>query len=374
MRRRRRSSKRRSPCRTGTPEEKPESFPEQTAILKGGKGNAAELPVVSLGLFRHIRRTAPLRLFPSPGCRRARMALDGPLFSSLPGHGGGLAPAVGPRPRRYAPASQGAGLHGILLDGLHLSGVRDFSRSRRPEDSAVGRGLSLLLRLRRTACLSRPALDPWQWAVLFSSASSGWYGAQDIRTVHLTLATPKLPRGTERVRIAQLSDIHLGWIVQEERLSSMLEAVKAAEPDMLVITGDLVDREMQLFESETELFRQLRLPHGHLRRDGKSRILRRGGPGPGLHEKCWHAGASERSPPGRRHRIIAGVDDRTAARFGLYSPPGGGDPQEPSRQPVRGAAETPAEVSILPQSASSICSFRAIPTAARSGPSTGRPG
>ncbi|NLB83634.1 MAG: hypothetical protein GX791_05255, partial [Synergistaceae bacterium] len=90
----------------------------------------------------------------------------------------------------------------------------------------------------------------------------GWYGAQNIQAVHLTLATSKLPGGIDRVRIAQLSDIHLGWVVQEERLADMLDAVRAAEPDMLVITGDLVDGDMQLFEAEAELFRQLRLPLG----------------------------------------------------------------------------------------------------------------
>ena len=143
----------------------------------------------------------------------------------------------------------------------------------------------------------------------------GWYGAQNIQTVHLTLATSKLPGGIERVRIAQLSDIHLGWVVQEERLSAMLDAVKAAEPDMLVITGDLVDGDMKLFEAEAELFRQLGLPLGTFAITGN-------------HE--YYAGVDQalafmKSAGMRVLRnealrvggiVLAGVDDRTAARFG----------------------------------------------------------
>lgn len=143
----------------------------------------------------------------------------------------------------------------------------------------------------------------------------GWYGAQNIQTVHLTLPTAKLPGGIDRVRIAQLSDIHLGWIVQEERLASMLNAVRTAQPDMLVITGDLVDGDMQLFEAEAELFRQLRLPLGIFAVTGN-------------HE--YYAGVDQalafmKSAGMRVLRnealrvggiVLAGVDDRTASRFG----------------------------------------------------------
>ena len=42
----------------------------------------------------------------------------------------------------------------------------------------------------------------------------------------------------------------------------MLEAVRAAKPDMLVITGDLVDGDMEEREAEVTLFRNLQLPLG----------------------------------------------------------------------------------------------------------------
>jgi predicted MPP superfamily phosphohydrolase len=45
----------------------------------------------------------------------------------------------------------------------------------------------------------------------------------------------------ERFRICQISDVHLGLIVREERLASVLDVVKRENPDLFVSTGDLVD-------------------------------------------------------------------------------------------------------------------------------------
>ena len=90
----------------------------------------------------------------------------------------------------------------------------------------------------------------------------GWFEALDIRPVYITIMSGKLPPGVDRVRVAQISDVHLGWIIREERLASMLEVVRGASPDMLVITGDLVDGDMQEREEEVALFRDLNLPEG----------------------------------------------------------------------------------------------------------------
>lgn len=90
----------------------------------------------------------------------------------------------------------------------------------------------------------------------------GWFEALDIRTVYFTIMSGKLPEGVDRVRVAQISDVHLGWIIQEERLASMLEGVKEVSPDMLVITGDLVDGDMEERAAESALFRDLEFPGG----------------------------------------------------------------------------------------------------------------
>jgi predicted MPP superfamily phosphohydrolase len=77
-----------------------------------------------------------------------------------------------------------------------------------------------------------------------SLAVYGFFEAKQIRTEHLLIRTAKLPEGRERLRIAQISDIHLGLIVGEDRLRSILREVEKAGPDILVSTGDLVDADI----------------------------------------------------------------------------------------------------------------------------------
>ncbi|HTZ18158.1 MAG TPA: metallophosphoesterase [Dissulfurispiraceae bacterium] len=79
---------------------------------------------------------------------------------------------------------------------------------------------------------------------LFISLCASAYGYMDalnIRTEHITIETAKLPQGVDRLRIVQISDVHLGLIVRQERLGLILDKVKHADPDILVSTGDLVD-------------------------------------------------------------------------------------------------------------------------------------
>lgn len=77
-----------------------------------------------------------------------------------------------------------------------------------------------------------------------SIAVYGFFEARQIHTEHILIRTSKLPEGLEKLRIAQISDVHLGLIVGEEKLGSILEEVEKAKPDMLVSTGDLVDAEI----------------------------------------------------------------------------------------------------------------------------------
>ncbi len=69
----------------------------------------------------------------------------------------------------------------------------------------------------------------------------GFFEARQIHTEHVLIRTTKLPEGLERFRIVQISDVHLGLLVGEEKLRNVLREVEKAGPDILVSTGDLVD-------------------------------------------------------------------------------------------------------------------------------------
>ena len=68
----------------------------------------------------------------------------------------------------------------------------------------------------------------------------GAFEAWDIRIEKVTLASKKIPASLSGLRVVQISDVHLGLIVRHRRLKKILEAVKKANPDILVSTGDLV--------------------------------------------------------------------------------------------------------------------------------------
>ena len=69
----------------------------------------------------------------------------------------------------------------------------------------------------------------------------GYFEALNIRTETLTIKSPKITASIGRLRIVQISDVHLGLIVGEDRLKKILKKVTEAKPDILVSTGDLVD-------------------------------------------------------------------------------------------------------------------------------------
>jgi predicted MPP superfamily phosphohydrolase len=64
--------------------------------------------------------------------------------------------------------------------------------------------------------------------------------------------------GTDRLRIAQISDVHLGLLVREDRMADILSKVEAENPDILVSTGDLVDGNMTEIDALPALFGKLR--------------------------------------------------------------------------------------------------------------------
>ena len=70
------------------------------------------------------------------------------------------------------------------------------------------------------------------------------YGAVEahrIRTETLTLSSSRLPANAGRIRIVQISDVHLGPMLYPGRAASIIDDIRQARPDMLVCTGDLID-------------------------------------------------------------------------------------------------------------------------------------
>ena len=90
----------------------------------------------------------------------------------------------------------------------------------------------------------------------------GYVDAGNIRTERLVIETTKLPAGTDRLTIVQISDVHLGLIVRCDKLDRILDAVRVAQPDLLVSTGDLVDAQINHLPGLAERLRTITPKYG----------------------------------------------------------------------------------------------------------------
>jgi uncharacterized protein len=102
----------------------------------------------------------------------------------------------------------------------------------------------------------------WQFLLpcFFSLAAGafGFFDALHIRTERVVLASSKIPKEVGRIKIAQISDVHLGMIVRGDRLSRIMAEVKKADPDLLISTGDLVDGQVSRLNGLRELLEEVK--------------------------------------------------------------------------------------------------------------------
>jgi hypothetical protein len=131
----------------------------------------------------------------------------------------------------------------------------------------IYRLLHFLARMLTQSPLAGIALSPRKFCTLaillsFAVVIYGYFEALYIRTEHVTVKTGKIPEKIGRIRVVQISDVHLGLIVGKSRLKRILRQVKDARPDILVSTGDLVDGQMDDLETLTDMFQNISTTYG----------------------------------------------------------------------------------------------------------------
>jgi len=97
--------------------------------------------------------------------------------------------------------------------------------------------------------------------VIFLTLYGTWESWQ-VKTERIKITTPKLPGHVNRLRIVQISDIHLGLLARQGRLNSILQKVTQENPDILVSTGDLLDGNVRHLPELAALLHQVPTPLG----------------------------------------------------------------------------------------------------------------
>lgn len=168
-------------------------------------------------------------------------------------------------------------------------------------------------------------------AGLLVTSAVGIYGlfeATDLRVETVRLTTEKLPPGTDRLRIVQVSDLHLGLLHQEEALAPVISAVRELEPDLVVATGDIVDAQMDHLEGLTALWRRLDPPLGKFAVTGNHEYYAGLAQGLDFLARSGFTVLRNEAVPAGDALVVAGVDDPAGSRTpddgGVLGGDGGG--------------------------------------------------
>ena len=90
----------------------------------------------------------------------------------------------------------------------------------------------------------------------------GYFEATNLCVERLVIKTSKLPDRASKIRVAQISDLHLGLIVGEKMLNRAIEKINAEKPDLIVSTGDLIDGFVRHINHLGEKLNNLNAPLG----------------------------------------------------------------------------------------------------------------
>lgn len=102
----------------------------------------------------------------------------------------------------------------------------------------------------------RPAKEMlFRLLVLLGLAAFMWWSHNSLQVDTYTLRSTHLPAAFDDYRIVQLSDLHGRKFGRDN--SRLLEAVRAQQPDMIALTGDILDEENRDVESILPLIRGL---------------------------------------------------------------------------------------------------------------------
>ena len=142
----------------------------------------------------------------------------------------------------------------------------------------------------------------------------GLFEAAGLKEEHVVVRSSKIPAEVERIRIVQISDLHLGLFIRERQVEKILERVAAAEPDLLVSTGDLVDGQPNDLRQEAKLLSSCKPPLGKIAVTGNHEFYA------GLEHSLNFtvaAGFTILRQQAKRfsHLTVAGVDDQAVTSF-----------------------------------------------------------
>lgn len=135
----------------------------------------------------------------------------------------------------------------LVADTLHYA----WSWVRPAPPSGGAEGERLGLKLRASVCLT----------LALALTLRGYFNTEPI--LHkLSVPLHNLPPALDGMTVVQLSDIHIGPTVGRQRVKAVVDRVNQLQPDLVVITGDLVDGTVRGLTAAAEPLQDLHSKYG----------------------------------------------------------------------------------------------------------------
>ncbi len=92
----------------------------------------------------------------------------------------------------------------------------------------------------------------------------GTWNARHPRIVHYDISIKKTVHGLPKLHAVMVSDIHLGLVIDNDRLWAMVNSINELDPDIVFLAGDTIDEDVKLFLSQKmpEVIGKLRSKYG----------------------------------------------------------------------------------------------------------------
>lgn len=207
----------------------------------------ATLLTVMLTLLGSLHWYLGLRLIRDTGLPAAAWGVIWGLLAVLIGGfvGGRLLPRGGAKVLQWF-GFLWMGAFGLLVTGFALSDLVLFVMSKfttPPADWALWRTVIVL-------ALVAPALA---W---------GFYVSRRPATRRITIDIPGLDKSLDGFRIVQLSDVHIGETLDRRFAKTVTAHANGLKPDLIAVTGDLIDGAVHKLRDEVQPLSELRAEHG----------------------------------------------------------------------------------------------------------------
>lgn len=116
------------------------------------------------------------------------------------------------------------------------------------------------------------------------------------------------------LRIVQISDLHLGVISGEKYLKRVVDKVNEQRPDIVLITGDIIDTDGRDGKRFKELFRQIKSDKGVYAVLGNHEYYHGAEKNPAFFEESGMVLLRNRNVEAAKGLVIAGIDDLSAKK------------------------------------------------------------